>query len=310
MPRKGRELEQLIERLEKLLAPEAEISSPGFIPDKDTGVKREVDICIRQKIGATLITIAIECRDRTAIQDVTWIEQLISKKNSIRVDKLIAVSSSNFTGPAKIKAEIHAIEVRLFEELSDTRLKDLFEIEELVLRRFNWIQEKPAKFHYDLQGKTLANLQSGIGQSQIPFSGEEKIFERIQDNKFFSYSEIHSSIINYYFPENLVPKIEGTPLVDNTKYSVTLSALLKENDTSFKFKSSLGDLIILDIDFYISIWIEIKKSPVSRIISYQNHEGKAIMNSAEFNTQLDGENHVLILSKNLETGELRLTKKE
>jgi hypothetical protein len=58
------------------------------------------------------IFIAVECRDRGAVQDVTWIEQLIAKKESIGADLLIAVTSSRFTLPAVVKAAKRGVLVR------------------------------------------------------------------------------------------------------------------------------------------------------------------------------------------------------
>ena len=56
MSRKGKELELLVARLEKILAPEdATITSPDYLLDKITGGKREVDVSIRSRIGSSPI---------------------------------------------------------------------------------------------------------------------------------------------------------------------------------------------------------------------------------------------------------------
>ncbi len=52
MERKGRNLEEIVKLLEDALKEQnIEIKSPDFIPDKDTGQPREVDISLR---GAVL----------------------------------------------------------------------------------------------------------------------------------------------------------------------------------------------------------------------------------------------------------------
>ncbi len=116
MTRKGRPFEILISKLESLKNSGAEIKSPEIVMDADTNTPREVDIGIRFKDSD--IFIAIECRNRGSIQDIQWIEQLITKKNSIGANTLIAVTSSSFTEPAKIKAFKNGIVIRNVENIN------------------------------------------------------------------------------------------------------------------------------------------------------------------------------------------------
>ncbi|HUI39919.1 MAG TPA: restriction endonuclease, partial [Methanothrix sp.] len=105
MVRKGRDLELLVAFLENHLGPLGiEIKSPDYIQDKDTSQLREVDISLRSKIGSSNILAIVECRDRKGDEDVTWIEQLSRKRESVGADKAVAVSSSGFSDPAIIKA--------------------------------------------------------------------------------------------------------------------------------------------------------------------------------------------------------------
>ena len=96
-----REFEQLVARIETQLAPKGvTVRSPDKIQDKVTGQMREVDASIRYQIGSAPILITIECRERSAVQDDTWIEQLIMKRQKLGAQQTIAVSSSGFSGPA------------------------------------------------------------------------------------------------------------------------------------------------------------------------------------------------------------------
>src|SRR5215217_6263461 len=109
-----REFERLVALLENHLRPQgAIIQSPDSIVDKVTGELREVDASIRYKVDAIPILVTIECRDRVAMQDVTWIEQLVTKRNDIGASATIAVSSNRFTEPAIKKAKFYNIETRL-----------------------------------------------------------------------------------------------------------------------------------------------------------------------------------------------------
>jgi hypothetical protein len=125
--RKGRDLELLVKDIKALKLPDAIIKSPEYVNDCDTGSPREVDIGIRFSPNKDYF-IAIECRDRGDIQDIIWIEQLISKKRSIGADVLIAVTTSSFTSSAKIKAFKNGVVLR------DLKLFTVAEIEK-------WLEE-------------------------------------------------------------------------------------------------------------------------------------------------------------------------
>ena len=112
MTRRGRDLEKIIASLEKINMKNATIKSPDFIPDKDTGTPREIDVSVRFSQGTHDFLVIFECRDRKARAGVEWIEQLANKSRSVRADKVIAVSSSGFTKNATIKAKEYNIECR------------------------------------------------------------------------------------------------------------------------------------------------------------------------------------------------------
>jgi hypothetical protein len=114
---KWRDFEQLVARIEQCLVPKgAVVKSPDRIRDKVTNELREVDASIRFQVGSTPILIAIECRKRKPVQDVTWIEQLATKSASIGAARMIAVSATGFSDSAVKLAQLHGIELRQFED--------------------------------------------------------------------------------------------------------------------------------------------------------------------------------------------------
>lgn len=124
-PRRGRNLELLVKRIKEHQLPDARVVSPEFVPDKDTGHPREVDIGIRAQRDGEPVFIAIECRDRRSVQAVEWIEQLICKKQSIGADVLVAVTSSRFSKPARIKALKHGVILAKLTEKLPAELAEL-----------------------------------------------------------------------------------------------------------------------------------------------------------------------------------------
>ncbi len=73
MPREGRNLEKLTHALEKYMAEKgATVESPGFVEDRITGQKREIDVLITQGEGHHKQIIAIECKDRKTPVGGQW----------------------------------------------------------------------------------------------------------------------------------------------------------------------------------------------------------------------------------------------
>lgn len=132
MTNNWREFEELIAKIERLLAPRgAIVKSPDRIRDLITGVLREVDASIRYQIGSVPILITIECRDRSSVQDDTWIEQIGTKRQKIGAAKTIAVSSSGFSRPAVESAKLYGIEIRTTKEVAEADILSWFAITEI-----------------------------------------------------------------------------------------------------------------------------------------------------------------------------------
>jgi hypothetical protein len=128
-----REFERLIARIEADAGPRGlVVKSPDRLRCKLTGRLREVDASVRAKVGTNEMLITIECRRRSKLQDVTWIEQLATKKSSIGADRTIAVSASGFSADAKIAASHAGISLRTVSDLTVTDINPILGLD-LVL---------------------------------------------------------------------------------------------------------------------------------------------------------------------------------
>ncbi len=110
-------------RFERLIAhlhvlsecPEVKVSTNVRVSDPDNpGQSREIDVVI-QRDG---LTTYVECRLRKGKQDVKWIEELIGRRTSLRVDRVLGVSASGFTEGAIRKARAYGIAIRDLRTLS------------------------------------------------------------------------------------------------------------------------------------------------------------------------------------------------
>lgn len=120
MARKGREFELENAWIYELDSKKYKVTSPAKIFDKAAEEEREVDVLIEYKENGILRRIGIECRDRKRNQDVTWIEQVLQKKEDLELDYYIATVSSGFTKGAINKARYHGVILEKVEALNST----------------------------------------------------------------------------------------------------------------------------------------------------------------------------------------------
>jgi hypothetical protein len=116
------EFEQRIERIHSLIEEEGSVVTWNErIPDPDNPSQpRQIDVTIRRDGKLTIV----ECRIHKDPQDVTWMEELIGRRASLRADTVIAVSSSGFTEGAVLKAEKFGIILRDFDTLTAEEVRD------------------------------------------------------------------------------------------------------------------------------------------------------------------------------------------
>ncbi len=104
----GTKLEQLVAMVESIRLPE------GFKVEKRKAIYEdgqqiaELDIVVSGTLGTVAHTTVFECRDRPADgpQGDEWIQQLVGRRERLKVDTIVAVSTTGFVaGAAKFAAE-------------------------------------------------------------------------------------------------------------------------------------------------------------------------------------------------------------
>jgi hypothetical protein len=119
MDRKGKSLERLVASIEKAIAHEknVQVQSPMRLIDRTTGKLREHDVVLTLKEGHHIITIAIECRDRSRPITVNQVEGFWAKCQDTGVDQGIIVSSMGFYNTARKKAKHRGMRCLGIEEV-------------------------------------------------------------------------------------------------------------------------------------------------------------------------------------------------
>jgi hypothetical protein len=121
MPPRTNGFQQLISTVySQTVATEGKVTESAMVHDKHTGTLREVDILIEHRFAHHDFRVMIECRDRVRKDSVCWIEEIIGKASSLRVDKVVAVSKGGFTAGALKKASENGIEALTVKQAIET----------------------------------------------------------------------------------------------------------------------------------------------------------------------------------------------
>ncbi len=102
---KWKKFEELVKKVQKKLAPNAIVKLDDKIIGKITGVKRQIDISVRQKVGNYDLLIAIDCKDYSKPVGLPQIGEFIELISDIQANKGVIVSANGFTKTAKIRGE-------------------------------------------------------------------------------------------------------------------------------------------------------------------------------------------------------------
>lgn len=264
-----RQFERLVARIEADAGPLGlVVTSPDRIPCKITGRLREVDASVRTKIGTTTILVTIECRKRRPKQDVTWIEQLATKRMHLGAARTIAVSSSGFSAEAEAMARHHMIDLRQLSDVSAAEINKLMRLDFVLFthkrcalarvairffRSLDWTMPSPDQLDLilpqdtDTQKPLFKNLETGTSWSlndlwlqwqdtADPFAGIEK----------GSKPEIKT--VCFPYPGSVtVETIEGPKRIGDVLLSVLLALEVEQVDFEsakrIEYASVNGDTI-------------------------------------------------------------------
>lgn len=141
MPRKGRELEQLVEILEKNISDkQVEITSPAFLEDRVTGQQREIDVLLVSGSGRHKQLTAFECKDWNKKVGVPEVEAFHTKISDLKINKAIVVSSEGFAKTAIVKANFYNISCLHMDEVAnfDWLLADSIPVYRKKIIRHHW----------------------------------------------------------------------------------------------------------------------------------------------------------------------------
>lgn len=256
-----REFELLVSRIEGALAPKgAVVRSPDRIQDRVTGQLREVDASIRLHVGTTPVLITLECRDRSAVQDDTWIEQLAKKKEKIGASVTIAVSASGFTDPATRSAHHFGIELRTLTEISDSDAAKWAEgiHVSVEIREWRFIDVKlvleGAPASVELAPTLVAALSSAFYETPVAL--------RDHDRHPLTLQEMGGQFVQH----GMFPPLPG----------VRPFGTVSPNDGRYLVPTEAGEFPLSRIELEVEVTNVSRAIPLRKVFEYANIEGPIV----------------------------------
>lgn len=105
-----RRFERLAARIQRELAPDADVREDDKIVGFESGVPRQIDISIRRKVGQFDLLIVVDCKDHADKLDIKVVEEFTAMVSDVRANKGAIIASRGFTPAAITYAKHHGID--------------------------------------------------------------------------------------------------------------------------------------------------------------------------------------------------------
>jgi hypothetical protein len=280
--KKWREFELLVARIEQWLGPQgAKVKSPDRIRDRSSGELREVDASIRFRAGSAPILVTIECRDWVKTPDVTWIEQIATKRDDIGADWTIAVSSSGFTKSAEKKAEHHGIELRRTRDITHDVAAQWAHNLSITFSFLHWniVSLDLRAAGVEPGGEPRGGFPADIADAFQANPSDTRIgYERCSGKPLSIRAMVDSARVN--LPEFTADLKTGEPPV---RKALTIGFPVG----SFVFFTDQGERHLEEMRLVVDVWLTKRSPPPPAVRRYESAEGEVLFEVAH--TELEVE---------------------
>ena len=197
----GKVLERLVAMVESVGLP------PGFTVETNKPVYEdgqqiaELDILITGKIGTVPHKTLFECRDRQGgAQGVGWIEQLVGRRQRLKVNAIVAVSTTGFAPGAEKFAADSNIPLRNVEDVTaQDVLKGIPLSAPVIYRQANF---DDVKFVVIPEDQTMEDITSQEDKPErIQFGTNDKILRHKITGDLISLVDVWKTLLTLYEEE-------------------------------------------------------------------------------------------------------------
>lgn len=266
----GKELEALVSFVERTAIDSGfsvEVNDKVYIDGIQVA---ELDVLISGKVGTTDLKWLIECRDRPSAgpAPVSWIEQLVGRRDRLNLSHVIAVSTTGFGQEAVRFARERGISLRQVNSITADSFAEWLKIERIssVVRR-TILETADMGIESDLSDElrdaALEVIDTAAGNSPIIRSvstGESTTLA----NAFLGALQASGDLDKFDAPT--------TP--------VRLLAFYPADDDHFVIDTGLGSVRVIEIQFIGRVETERTELPVIRAQQYQHQETSGVISQA------------------------------
>jgi hypothetical protein len=267
MTKAGNDLENFVQFIEGICLPLGfKIRKRKKVIDESGNHVAELDIVVNGKIGTTEFRLLFECRDRPSYGSapVSWIEQLAGRRDRLKFDKVIAVSTTGFSPGAVDYALKKGIELRTVQDIQKEDIVDWFQAEKSTLYQPIGTLKKV----YLYVDKSDEEQKKQINCLLADIDNKTKIFLHTTTNDKYSILDIWIEALNKN--QDIFKNLElSAPPIEK-------SILLNYINPESRYKISLKgqDIHIVRILFIGDFSIDCFVMPISKITKYYNQDNK------------------------------------
>ncbi len=262
MPRKGRNLEKLVESLENYLIKEKDkIESPCFLKDYVTNKSREIDVLVRIIKEDKETLIAFECKDWSDKVGSPEVEAFVTKTRDMNIDKSCIVSSKGFSSPALKKAKHYKIKCLELQQINnfDWMLAEYMKKSQIHIIKNTWRINSHNK-----QSKSI------LKPKYIHSSGIEITKEIITENAKNYLSQIEHQNLNV--GEIYRHKVPVNPTG------------IKIIDTQSKREYKVDEC-----NMFLEFSLKVEEIPIQSIQMYDKHNEESLIEAAVSEVRINNE---------------------
>ena len=103
------ELEILVAKIQKQLAPKAEVLHDVRLDGRLSGTKRQIDVLVRENIGQYEIKIIIDCKDYNTPVDVKGVEEFDGLLRDVGAQKGVLVCPKALVKPLRGELRVYKL---------------------------------------------------------------------------------------------------------------------------------------------------------------------------------------------------------
>jgi Restriction endonuclease len=296
----GKSLETLVAFVEKLNLPDGFAVETNKRVRNENGVdEAEFDVAISGSIGSAKMVWLIECRDRpsSGSAPVSWIEQLVGRRDRFQINKITAVSTQPFSKPARALAAAKGIDLRQVKSLTADEFQD-------------WLM-MPSYQHTvrytDLKHLSIIvpdGLPEAIGYAagkRASESASEPFLRSIAEDRLVHPKDVFAGVVEL---NDLFADVQP----NGPSKSVSLNLQYTNPSDRFSIDTDLGTAPVESMHFQGELFIKEVSVPLASVFEYHDVDSDVpIAQTATYESQPLGEGHwALTLHKDHESGQTKV----